>query len=102
MPLFQEVLAYHTSLTRVAGIGFFSMMYYINLCRSQSVFCPERRPGDKHGLPPTLSVMSETAEASAGVLDARVQAALAQYHAHLQYIHISDRYSGPKQMESVP
>ncbi|CAB3246912.1 unnamed protein product [Arctia plantaginis] len=64
-----------------------------------SVFCPERRPGDKHGLPAALSVMSETAEATAGVLDARVQAALALYHAHVQYIHISDRYSGPKQME---
>ncbi|CAH0755660.1 unnamed protein product [Diatraea saccharalis] len=64
-----------------------------------SVFCPDRRPGDKHGLPGALSVMSECAEATAAVLDARVQAALAHYHHHLQYIHISDRYSGPKQME---
>jgi hypothetical protein len=66
---------------------------------AQSVFCPERRAGDKHGLPASLAVMSEAAEATAGVLDARVCAALALYHAHLQYLHISDRYSGPKQME---
>lgn len=65
----------------------------------QSVFCPERRAGDKHGLPAALSVMSETAEAAAALLDARVQAALARYHPHLHYIHVSDRYSGPKQME---
>ncbi|CAH0589191.1 unnamed protein product [Chrysodeixis includens] len=64
-----------------------------------SVFCPERRAGDKHGLPSALSVMSETAEATAALLDARVQAALALYHQHVQYIHVSDRYSGPKQME---
>ncbi|KAG6465704.1 coiled-coil domain-containing protein 47 isoform X2 [Manduca sexta] len=66
-----------------------------------SVFCPERRPGDKHGLPTSLSVMSETAEATAAILDARVTAALALYHQHIQYIHISDKYSGPKQMEET-
>lgn len=65
------------------------------------MFCPERRPGDKHGLPGSLSVMSECAEATAALLDARVVAALTQYAAHVQYIHVSDRYCGPKQMESV-
>ncbi|KAJ0174772.1 hypothetical protein K1T71_009880 [Dendrolimus kikuchii] len=66
-----------------------------------SVFCPERRPGDKHSLPAALSVMSECAEATAAILDARVTAALTQYHNHVQYIHISDKYSGPKQMEET-
>ncbi|XP_013141015.1 PREDICTED: coiled-coil domain-containing protein 47 [Papilio polytes] len=66
-----------------------------------SVFCPERRPGEKHGLPGGMSVLSECAEATAGVLDARVCAALAQHHAHLHYIHISDRYCGPKLMEET-
>ncbi|CAH4030154.1 PAT complex subunit CCDC47 [Pieris brassicae] len=64
-----------------------------------SMFCPERRPGDKHGLPSTLSVMSECAEATGGLLDSRVTAALQQYHKHVQYIHVSDKYCGPKQME---
>ncbi|XP_053610554.1 PAT complex subunit CCDC47 isoform X2 [Plodia interpunctella] len=64
-----------------------------------SVFCPERRAGDKHGLPASLAVLSESAEAAAALLDARVTAALTLYHAHVQYIHISDRYCGPKQME---
>ncbi|KAJ2945491.1 hypothetical protein O0L34_g302 [Tuta absoluta] len=66
-----------------------------------SVFCPERRPGDKHGLPTTLSVMSESAEATSAILDSRVTQALTQYHQYIQYIHISDRYSGPKQMEET-
>ncbi|XP_026321431.1 coiled-coil domain-containing protein 47 [Hyposmocoma kahamanoa] len=66
-----------------------------------SVFCPERRPGDKHGLPSTLSVMSEVAEATTAILDSRVTQALTQYHQHIQYIHISDRYCGPKQMEET-
>ncbi|CAG9564957.1 unnamed protein product [Danaus chrysippus] len=66
-----------------------------------SMFCPERRPGDKHGLPSSLSVMSECAEATSALLDARVVAALTQYAAHVQYIHVSDRYCGPKQMEET-
>ncbi|XP_013200867.2 PAT complex subunit CCDC47 [Amyelois transitella] len=64
-----------------------------------SVFCPERRPGEKHGLPPSLCVVSECAEATGAVLDARVTAALSQYHSHVQYIHVSDRYCGPRQVE---
>ncbi|KAM3965639.1 PAT complex subunit CCDC47 [Aphomia sociella] len=66
-----------------------------------SVFCPERRAGDKHGLPSALNVLSECAEATAALLDARVQAALSLYCAHLHYIHVSDRYCGPKQMEET-
>ncbi|KAI8439237.1 hypothetical protein MSG28_013078 [Choristoneura fumiferana] len=66
-----------------------------------SVFCPERRPGDKHGLPAALSVLSECGEATAAILDARVTAALHQYHEYIQYIHISDKYAGPKQMEET-
>ncbi|CAH2043340.1 unnamed protein product, partial [Iphiclides podalirius] len=66
-----------------------------------SVFCPERRAGDKHSLPPSLSVLSECAEATGALLDARVCGALAQYHKHVQYIHVSDRYCGPKQMEET-
>ncbi|XP_059057685.1 PAT complex subunit CCDC47 [Achroia grisella] len=66
-----------------------------------SVFCPERRAGDKHGLPPSLAVLSECAEATGAVLDARVTAALTQYARHLQFIHVSDRYAGPKQIEET-
>ncbi|KAJ8714921.1 hypothetical protein PYW08_004902 [Mythimna loreyi] len=66
-----------------------------------SVFCPERRPGDKHGLPSSMSVMSETAEATSAVLDTRVCAALEHYHQYVQFIHISDKYSGPKQIEEA-
>lgn len=66
-----------------------------------SVFCPERRAGDKHGLPATLGVLSECAEATAGVLDARVCAALQRYHQHVQYVHLSDRYAGVKQVEET-
>lgn len=64
-----------------------------------SVFCPERRSGDKHGLPIALSVMSEAAEATSAILDTRVCTALTQYVNNIQYIHISDRFSGPKQVE---
>lgn len=65
----------------------------------QSVFCPEKRPGEAHGLPGGWCVLSECAEAAAGLLDARTCAALAQLHAHVRYIHVSDRYAGVKQPE---
>ncbi|CAG9130624.1 unnamed protein product [Plutella xylostella] len=58
-----------------------------------SVFCPERRPGDKHGLPASLSVMSESGEATAGMLDARATQCITLYHRKINYIHISDRYT---------
>ncbi|KPJ02352.1 PREDICTED: coiled-coil domain-containing protein 47 [Papilio xuthus] len=66
-----------------------------------SVFCPERRPGEKHGLPVSMNVLSECAEATAGVLDSRLCGAISQYHKHVQYIHISDKYSGPKLLEET-
>ncbi|XP_038222531.1 coiled-coil domain-containing protein 47 [Zerene cesonia] len=66
-----------------------------------SMFCPERRPGDKHGLPSSMCVMSECAEATGALLDSRALAALERYHKHVQFVHVSDKYCGPKQMEET-
>ncbi|KPJ15590.1 Coiled-coil domain-containing protein 47 [Papilio machaon] len=40
-------------------------------------------------------------KATAGVLDSRLCGAITQYQKHVQYIHISDRYCGPKLMEDT-
>lgn len=64
-----------------------------------SVYCPEKRPGDKFNLPSGFYVMSEISEATSAILDTRVLQAFNKYAQYIDYIHISDQYSGPKQQE---
>lgn len=49
---------------------------------------------DKYKVPAGFSVLSEIPEASGAVLDSRLLAALHKYAALIEYIHISDQYSG--------
>lgn len=64
-----------------------------------SVYCPEKRPGEKFGLPSGFYVMSEIAEAASAILDTRVLQAFSKFAQYIDYIHISDQFSGPKQQE---
>lgn len=50
---------------------------------------------DKYKVPPGFAVLSEIPEASAAVLDSRLLAALNKYASMIDYIHISDQFSGP-------
>ncbi|XP_046752759.1 PAT complex subunit CCDC47 [Diprion similis] len=65
------------------------------------VYCPEKRPGEKFGLPVGFYVMSEIAEAASAILDTRVLQAFTKYAPYIDYIHISDQFSGPKQQEDA-
>lgn len=76
--------------------GHFGSRYFSGF---QSQYCPERRPGDKFGLPSSLNVLSEIAEVSTALLDSKVTAALNKYADLIDYIHFSDQFSGPKQTE---
>ncbi|KAJ8971011.1 hypothetical protein NQ314_000929 [Rhamnusium bicolor] len=64
-----------------------------------SVFCPERKSGDKYNIPAGFNVMSEIAEATSAILDSKVVAVLNKYQEYIDYIHFSDQFSGPKQTE---
>lgn len=64
-----------------------------------SVYCPEKRPGEKFNLPAGFYVMSEIAEATFTVLDTRVIQAFSKYAQYIDYIHVSDQFSGAKQQE---
>lgn len=59
-------------------------------------FCPERKSGDKFGLPDNFIVMSEINEVRAAFLDHKTLAAFERFADYIDYVHISDRYSGPK------
>uniref|UniRef100_A0A2M4BL58 PAT complex subunit CCDC47 n=1 Tax=Anopheles marajoara TaxID=58244 RepID=A0A2M4BL58_9DIPT len=60
--------------------------------------CLVSKAEDKYGVP-GFALLSEIPEASASVLDGRVVAALNKFSHLIDYIHISDQYSGPIQQE---
>ncbi|CAG0915138.1 unnamed protein product [Notodromas monacha] len=56
----------------------------------------EKRTGDKYGLPSSYVVLSEIGEGTQTVLDSRTQAVINKYPELVEYIHVSDQFSGPK------
>lgn len=74
-------------------------MHFVRDVADVATYCPEKRPGEKFGLPVGYFVMSEIAEAASAILDTRVLQAFGKYSQFIDYIHISDQYSGPKQQE---
>ncbi|KYN12456.1 PREDICTED: coiled-coil domain-containing protein 47 [Trachymyrmex cornetzi] len=66
-----------------------------------SVYCPEKRSGEKFGLPSGFYVMSEIPEATAAILDTRIQQAFTKFASYIEYIHISDQFSGRKPQEDT-
>lgn len=64
-----------------------------------SVFCPERKLGEKFGLPANFNVMSEISEATSAMLDSKVLAVMNKYPEYIDFIHFSDQYSGSKVTE---
>ncbi|XP_037089324.1 coiled-coil domain-containing protein 47-like [Pollicipes pollicipes] len=64
-----------------------------------NTYCPERKSAERHGLPAHFSLMSEIHEATAAVLDSRVTAVVNKYPDLVDFIHVSDQYSGPKQID---
>lgn len=64
-----------------------------------SMYCPERRPGEKHNIPSNFNVMCEISETTSAILDSKVTAVLNKYKDLVDYIHFSDQYTGVKQPE---
>lgn len=57
------------------------------------------RPEDKYKVPTGFSVLSEIPEASAAMLDSRIISALNKFGHLIDYIHISDQYTGVVQQD---
>lgn len=65
----------------------------------QSKFCTlVNKTEEKYNIPGYF-LLSEIAEASSSLLDSRLIAALNKYSHLIEYIHVSDQYSGPIQQE---
>ncbi|CAF0940648.1 unnamed protein product [Adineta ricciae] len=62
-----------------------------------SQFCAERKSADKKGFPGNYQVLSEIGEASSHITnDQKLAEFLTKYPDAIEYIHISDQYSGMK------
>lgn len=66
-----------------------------------SVYCPERKAGEKFNIPASFQVMSEIGEATSAMLDSKVVSVLNKYGEYIDYIHFSDQYSGAKPTEEA-
>ncbi|KAG1694146.1 Coiled-coil domain-containing protein 47 [Nymphon striatum] len=66
-----------------------------------STFCSEKKSVEKYGLPSNLIMLSELGEVSSAILDSKMIAVINRHPNALDYIHISDQYSGAKVQEEV-
>jgi len=61
-----------------------------------SQFCSERKTADKRGLSGNYQILTEIGEVSNAIIDTRVSDFIEKYPDALEYIHISDQYTGMK------
>lgn len=64
-------------------------------------FCPERKSGDRFGIPESFSVMSEIGEVSTTLFDREFMRMLSEYEHSIELLHISDRYIRTRQEEET-
>jgi len=65
-----------------------------------SVFT-DRKSIEKFDIPASYQLLSEIGEGTAAVLDKKVCQILTKYEGVIEYIHVSDQYSGPKLQEET-
>ena len=63
----------------------------------QSNFCSGIRSGDKHGLPNSFSVLSESFDAANSVLSGQISSFLSKHADLFMSLHVSDQYTGLKE-----
>jgi len=61
-----------------------------------SLFCTEKKGGEKYDVPSCFQVFSEMGEATTALLDRQTKLCLNKFENQVEYIHISDQYSGVK------
>lgn len=68
----------------------------------QSKYCTQvSKPEIRYNVPNGLSVLSEIPEATSAILENRVIITLTKYQQYIDYLHISDQFSGPVQQEDA-
>ncbi|XP_074601105.1 PAT complex subunit CCDC47 [Brevipalpus obovatus] len=67
-----------------------------------ATFCPERKPVDKYGINDSFLMMNEIGEVAGILFDMRFVSLLNKNRDAIQYIHISDQYSGFRLPDETP
>lgn len=72
----------------------------ISICSLQSTYCPVRKGADKFGYNNDKFVLlNEIGEAATALLDSKVLSVIEKFEDYIDYIHISDQYSGQRLQE---
>lgn len=67
-----------------------------------SKFCTSvAKPDEKYHIPVGFALLSEIQEAAAAIIDSRLIAMLNKYSSLIDFIHISDQFSGPQDTETT-
>ncbi|KAL6727547.1 hypothetical protein Aduo_009416 [Ancylostoma duodenale] len=64
-----------------------------------STYTVEKKTTSQFGLPPSFALYTEQVEATYAIFEPGVSAILRKYEKAVEYVHISDQYSGPKPPE---
>ncbi|KHJ86419.1 hypothetical protein OESDEN_13834, partial [Oesophagostomum dentatum] len=64
-----------------------------------STYTTEKKTTSQFGLPPSFALYAEQVEATYAIFEPGVAAILRKYEKSIEYVHISDQYSGPKPPE---
>jgi len=59
-------------------------------------FCGDKKKGEIYGLPAQFQVLSEIHEAAETVIDGRMLKLIEQYEGLIDYVHVSDQFSGTR------
>jgi len=62
-------------------------------------YCPERKPGERFGLPSQFFVMSELSETVSSALDSKTQSVINKCAPYIESIHFTDQFTGTKTAE---
>ncbi len=62
-------------------------------------FCPEKKPGEKFGLPNQFVLMSELTEVISSILDQRTASVINKCAPYIESMHFTDQFTGTKTAE---
>ncbi|CAM4764235.1 unnamed protein product [Rotaria magnacalcarata] len=67
-----------------------------------SQFCPEKKAADRKGLSSSYQILSELGEVSSAIIDTKIADFMNRSPDAIEYIHVSDQYTGTKTQTTDP
>jgi len=67
-----------------------------------SALCPEKKNPEKYGIPSSFVMYNELGEVPSSLIDSKITTILNKYENLVEFIHLSDQYSGQKLVDDQP